>query len=47
MSLTLRRGVPSDTAIVAEFNQRLARESEGKTLDLPTLTTGRRDWTNC
>ena len=40
MSLTLRRGIPSDMAIVAEFNRRLALESEGKALDLPTLTAG-------
>ena len=40
MSLTLRRGVPADTSIVVEFNRRLALESEGKVLDVPTLTAG-------
>ena len=40
MSMTLRRGTPADAAIVVEFNRRLALESEGKALDLVTLTTG-------
>ena len=40
MSLSVRRGVPSDTAIVVEFNRRLALESEEKALDVPTLTRG-------
>ena len=40
MSLTVRRGVPSDVTIVVEFNRRLALESEKKVLDVPTLTRG-------
>jgi ribosomal protein S18 acetylase RimI-like enzyme len=40
MPLTIRRGLPHDTAVVAEFNCLLAQESEGKTLDRDTLTAG-------
>ncbi len=40
MPLTIRRGTPADTAVIVEFNRRLAEESEGKTLDVPLLTRG-------
>jgi ribosomal protein S18 acetylase RimI-like enzyme len=40
MPLTLRRAGPGDAAVIAEFNQRLAQESEGKTLDPAVLAAG-------
>jgi GNAT superfamily N-acetyltransferase len=40
MARILRRAVPADTAIIVEFNEALARESEGKILDRAVLTTG-------
>lgn len=40
MSLTIRSATPADAAIVAEFNARLAEESEGKTLDPAVLRRG-------
>ena len=40
MHLALRRGTPSDAAVIAEFNQRLAFETEGKTLDAATIFAG-------
>src|SRR5262245_15850660 len=40
MPLTIRRGVPSDTALVADMNARMAQETEHRTLDLPVLTAG-------
>lgn len=40
MPLTLRPATPADVHVVADFNRRLALESEHKTLDLPTLTAG-------
>jgi GNAT superfamily N-acetyltransferase len=40
MPLTIRRAGPADAAIVAEFNQLLALESEGKTLDRDLLRAG-------
>jgi len=40
MPLSIRRGLPADAAVIAEYNQRLARESEGKSLDGPTLAAG-------
>lgn len=40
MSFTLRPAVPADAAVLIEFNQRLAQESEGKTLDVATLQAG-------
>jgi ribosomal protein S18 acetylase RimI-like enzyme len=36
----LRAAMPADAAVVAEFNRRLAFESEGKELDPATLATG-------
>ncbi len=39
MPLTIRRAVPADAAVIIDFNQRLALESEGKTLD-PELLAG-------
>lgn len=40
MPLTIRRGESRDAAVVAEFNRRLAEESEGKTLDAAVLAAG-------
>jgi GNAT superfamily N-acetyltransferase len=40
MPLTIRRGTPADTPLVAEFNRRLALESEGKSLDPNLLALG-------
>jgi GNAT superfamily N-acetyltransferase len=40
MPLSIRRAAPADAAIVMEFNQRLAVESEGKTLDPAVLALG-------
>jgi ribosomal protein S18 acetylase RimI-like enzyme len=40
MSLTLRRAVPTDVAVVTEFNARLAFETENKALDRTTLEAG-------
>lgn len=40
MPLTIRRGGPSDAAVVAEFNQRLAQETEGRSLDAAALAAG-------
>src|SRR5262249_10231438 len=40
MSLAVRRAVPADAAIVADYNRRLAEESEGKTLDPALLAAG-------
>jgi ribosomal protein S18 acetylase RimI-like enzyme len=40
MPPTLRRAVLADTPLITEFNQRLAQESEGKSLDLAVLTAG-------
>ena len=40
MPLTVRRAVPSDAAVIVEFNQRLAEESEGKRLDPARITAG-------
>ncbi len=40
MPLTLRRAGPGDAAVIAELNQRLAQESEGKTLDPAVLAAG-------
>jgi GNAT superfamily N-acetyltransferase len=40
MPLTLRRAGPGDAAVVVEFNQRLAQESEGKALDRAVLAAG-------
>ncbi len=38
--LTLRRATPADAATIAEFNRRLAWESEHTTLDAATLFAG-------
>lgn len=40
MSVTIRRGEPRDAAVVAEFNRRLALESENKVLDPAVLARG-------
>ena len=40
MAVTIRRATPADAAIVAEFNRRLAQESESKALDPDVLTAG-------
>jgi GNAT superfamily N-acetyltransferase len=40
MPLTLRRAGPGDAAVIVEFNQRLAQESEGKALDPAVLAAG-------
>jgi GNAT superfamily N-acetyltransferase len=40
MSLSIRRAVPADAAIILEFNRRLAEETEGKALDLAKLAPG-------
>lgn len=40
MPLTVRTATPADVPIVAEFNRRLARESEHFELDLATVTAG-------
>jgi ribosomal protein S18 acetylase RimI-like enzyme len=40
MSLTLRRATPADAAVIAEFNRRLAHETEGKSLDDVILSAG-------
>ena len=39
-NITVRRGTADDQATIVEFNAALAWESEGKTLDVDTLTTG-------
>jgi GNAT superfamily N-acetyltransferase len=38
--LTLRDAVPADAAQIAELNRRLAAETEGLRLDLPTVHAG-------
>jgi len=40
MTYTIRRASPADAEVVADFNARLAVESEGKTLDLALLLPG-------
>jgi ribosomal protein S18 acetylase RimI-like enzyme len=40
VSLIVRSANPADLAIVAEFNRRLALESEGKTLDADVVLQG-------
>jgi GNAT superfamily N-acetyltransferase len=40
MRWTLRRAVPSDAAVIAEYNRRLAQETEGRSLDPATLAAG-------
>jgi ribosomal protein S18 acetylase RimI-like enzyme len=40
MSLLVRRAIPADAAVIVEYNCRLAVETEGKSLDLGTLTAG-------
>src|SRR5262245_36465553 len=40
MNFTIRRAAPQDAEIVAEFNARLAKESEGKTLNHSKLRQG-------
>jgi ribosomal protein S18 acetylase RimI-like enzyme len=40
MPVTIRRATPADADVVADFNRRLAAESEGKELDGATLAAG-------
>ena len=40
MPLTVRRGTSSDAAMLVEFNQRLALETEGKALDQAVVEAG-------
>lgn len=40
MPISIRNAVPADTAVIIEFNRRLAWETEEKELDLPTLSKG-------
>lgn len=40
MNHQIRRGVVADAPIIAEFNQRMARETEDKILDTATITRG-------
>jgi ribosomal protein S18 acetylase RimI-like enzyme len=40
MPLILRRGTHADAAVLVEFNQRLAQETEGKTLETAIVTAG-------
>jgi GNAT superfamily N-acetyltransferase len=40
MSVTIRRGEPRDAAVVAEYNRRLALETEAKVLDPAVLARG-------
>ena len=40
MALTVRWGTPADAPTVAEFNRRLAEETEGKALDPDLLARG-------
>jgi ribosomal protein S18 acetylase RimI-like enzyme len=40
MPLTIRRGDVNDVAIVAEYNRRMAEETEGKRLDVSVLQDG-------
>ncbi len=40
MGMTVRMAVPADVGVITEFNQRMALESEGKTLDTAVLTAG-------
>jgi GNAT superfamily N-acetyltransferase len=40
MEIRVRDAEPTDWAVIAEFNQRLAEESEGKSLPWETLVSG-------
>ena len=40
VTATIRPATPADTQTIAEFNCRLAEESEGKQLDLETVISG-------
>ena len=40
MNLIIRPARPADAAVICEFNRRLAKETEGKDLDLATLAPG-------
>src|SRR5215218_9623566 len=40
MTVTIRRGEPRDAAVVAEYNRRLALETEAKVLDPAVLARG-------
>lgn len=40
MAISIRQGTAADLAVVVEFNQRMAQETEGKTLDPAVLARG-------
>jgi len=40
MPIKIRRGTVADIPLIVDFNRRLAKESEGKALDIPILTAG-------
>src|SRR5438105_2310221 len=40
MPLTLRRATLADAPVIAEYNQRLAHETEGRSLDPPVIAAG-------
>jgi ribosomal protein S18 acetylase RimI-like enzyme len=40
MSVTIRRATPADAPVIAEFNRRMALETENKILDEATLSRG-------
>jgi GNAT superfamily N-acetyltransferase len=40
MAIVIRQAAPADTAVVCEFNRLLAKESEGKDLNLSLLESG-------
>jgi GNAT superfamily N-acetyltransferase len=40
MTLSIRRGIPTDAEIVADMNSRMAMETESKTLDPATVAAG-------
>lgn len=40
MSVSIRAGAPADLEIITDFNQALARETEGLTLDRDRLRSG-------
>jgi ribosomal protein S18 acetylase RimI-like enzyme len=40
MPIEVRRATPADAAVIVEYNRRLARETEGKELDLAVLSAG-------
>ncbi|MBT8077717.1 MAG: GNAT family N-acetyltransferase [Gammaproteobacteria bacterium] len=40
LSISIRDAVPGDAATIAQFNDNMARETEGHGLDTETITTG-------